>query len=318
MSFSSEGKKVFTDACKTSLTLFKIMIPVSIIVKILSIYGIVEILAGYLSPVMNVVGLPGDFGLVWGTTMITNIYGGLIVFFNLSLVNSYSVAQVTVLATMMLIAHTFPIEVRIAQKAGVRARFTILFRFINAVIIGGILSFIFSYFNMFQEKSQVIWQPDITNPTLIQWALGELRNYAMIFLIIFSLLVLMSILKKTGFIKKLNNALEPGLKFLGMSKNAAPLAIIGLTLGLSYGGGLIIRETKEKILGKKDAFLSVSMMGLSHSLIEDTLLMVAIGASLVGILFARIVFTIIVMVILIQIINRISSKTFDRFFSKNN
>ena len=318
MSFASETKEVFKDACKTSLTLFKILIPVSIIIKILSIYGIVEILAGYLSPVMNVVGLPGDFGLVWGTAMLTNIYGGMIVFFNLSLVNSYSVAQVTILATMMLIAHTFPVEIRIAQKAGVRARFSILFRFINAIILGGILSFIFSYFNIFQQESKVVWQPSVTNPTLTQWALGELRTYAMIFLIILSLIILMRILKNIGLIEKLNNVLEPGLKFLGMSKNAAPLAIIGLTLGISYGGGLIIKEVKEKAISKKDAFLSISMMGLTHSLIEDTLLMIAIGASLAGILFARIVFMIVVMIILIRVINKISTKTFNRFFIKNN
>ena len=119
MSVKSEAIEVFKDAGRTSLTLFKIMIPVSIIVKILSIYGVVDILANYLTPVMGIVGLPGDFGLVWGTTMITNIYGGMVVFFNLSLQNSYSVAQVTALATMMLIAHTFPIEVRIAQKEGI-------------------------------------------------------------------------------------------------------------------------------------------------------------------------------------------------------
>jgi spore maturation protein SpmB len=218
----------------------------------------------------------------------------------------------------MLIAHTFPIEIRIAQKAGVRARFSILYRFINAVILGGILSFIFSYFNMFQEESMIIWQPGISNPTLTQWIIGELRNYAMIFLIIFSLLILMRVLKNLGVIDKLNNALEPGLNFLGMSKNAAPLAIIGLTLGISYGGGLIIKEVKEKALSKKDAFLSLSMMGLTHSLIEDTLLMMAIGASLVGILLGRIIFMIIIMVLLIQIINKISNKTFNKFFSKNN
>jgi len=317
MSLGSEGKKVFSDAIKTSITLFKIMIPVSIIVKILSIYGIVEILSDYLSPIMGIIGLPGDFGLVWGTAMITNLYGGMIVFFNISLSNSYSVAQVTIIATMMLIAHTFPIEIRIAQKAGVRARFTILFRFLNALILGGILSFVFSYFNLFQEQNKILWQPGITNPTLTQWIIGELRNYAMIFLIIFSLLILIRILRNMGIIEKLNNALEPGLKFLGMSKNAAPLAIIGLTLGISYGGGLIIKEVKEKALSKKDAFLSLSMMGLTHSLIEDTMLMLAIGASLVGIFFARIVFMLIIMIVLIQIINRISTKTFNRFFSKN-
>jgi len=317
MSFKSESKKVFSDAYKTSFTLFKIMIPVSIIVKILSIYGIVEILAGYLNPVMGFVGLPGDFGLVWGTAMITNIYGGLIVFFNLSISNTYSVAQVTVLATMMLIAHTFPIEIRIAQKAGVRARFTILFRFVNAIILGGVLSYIFTYLNIFQENSKIIWQPNVSDPAFNQWVFGELRNYAMIFLIIFSLLTLISVLKRIGFIDKLNSILEPALNFLGMSKNATSIAIIGLTLGISYGGGLIIKEVKEKMLSKKDAFLSLSMMGLSHSLIEDTLLMVAIGASLLGILVARIFFTIIVMMILVRIINIISRKTFNRFLCKN-
>ena len=173
----------------------------------------------------------------------------------------------------------------------------ILFRFINALILGGVLSLIFTYFNIFQENSKVVWQPGLKDPTLKQWFFGELRNYAMIFLIILSLITLMRILKNIGFIDKLNNALEPGLKFLGMSKNAAPLAIIGLTLGISYGGGLIINETKEKMLSKKDAFLSLSMMGLSHSLIEDTLLMVAIGASLLGILVARIFFTIVTLLL---------------------
>ncbi len=87
MSFTSETKNVFVDACKTSFTLFKIIIPVSIIVKILSELGLIDVIGESLSPVMGLVGLPGDFGIVWATTMITNIYGGMIAFFNLSLSN---------------------------------------------------------------------------------------------------------------------------------------------------------------------------------------------------------------------------------------
>ncbi len=317
MTLISELKKIIKDTSKTCFILFKILIPISIIVKILTELGIVEIISSYLSPVMALVGLPGDFSIVWGTAMLTNIYGGIVVFLNLSLTNSYSIAQVTVLGTMILIAHTFPVEVRIAQKAGIKARFTILFRFISAVILGGILSFIFSFFNLFQGKNSIAWQPDIVDPSLSQWALNELKNYLMIVLIIFALITLIEILKKTGVIEKLNKALEPGLNFLGMSKNAAPLTIIGLTLGLSYGGGLIIKEINEKMINKKDTFLSVSMMGLSHSLIEDTLIIMAIGASLFGILFARIVFTIVVMIILIKIINKISGKTFKKFFCRD-
>ena len=315
MSLYSEIKNFFVDACKTSFTLFKIIIPVSIIVKILSELGLIKVIGHNFSPIMELTGLPGDFGIVWATTIITNIYGGMVAFFHLSLTNNYTVAQVTVLATMMLIAHTLPVEVRIAQKAGVRAWFTILLRLGCAFIIGIILSFIFTNFNIFQYDNNLLWQPGITNPTIIQWIIDQLRNYTMIFIIILALMSLMNILKKTGILQKLNDFMEPGLQILGISKNAAPITIVGMTLGLSYGGGLIIKETKEKLLSKKDRFLSICLMGLSHSLIEDTLLMIAIGANLIIILGARILFTIIVMLILIKLIKYISKISFERFLA---
>ena len=134
------------------------------------------------------------------------------------------------------------------------------------------------------------------------------------FLIILSLMTLMKILKKTGAIEKLNNFLRPGLEFLGMSKNAAPIAIIGTTLGLAYGGGLITKEAKSGILSKKDVFYSLSFMNLSHSLIEDTLLILAIGGSLFGILLGRVLFTIFIIVIIIKIVKNLSNKTFEKYF----
>ncbi len=317
MTIRKEAKETFLDAGKTTFWLLKIMIPISIIVKILAELGIIGILGDYLSPAMNVIGLPGDFGLVWATAMVTNIYGGMVVFLNLSLVNTYTVAQVTVLGAMILVAHTLPVEARIAQKAGVRLWFTLSLRILCAIALGFLLSIIFSAFNLFNYKNTIIWQPGVVDPTLTQWALGELRNYLMIFLIILGLMALMRVLKKTGAIGRLNSVLRPGLQALGMSKEAAPITIIGLTLGLAYGGGLIVKEAKSRVLSKKDVFLSLSLMGLSHSLIEDTLLMVAIGGSLIGILLGRVLFAIIVMFILIRVINRLAKKTFEKYFTNN-
>jgi len=246
--------------------------------------------------------------------MITNIYGALVVFFTLSLQYTYTVAQVTILACMMLIAHTLPVEARIAQKAGVRLWSTLTLRILGAFVFGVILNLIFTSFNLFQNENILIWKPGYTDPSLTQWALGQVGYYLMIFLIILGLMILMRILKTTGVIEKLNNFLKPGLKFLGMSKNAAILPIIGLTLGLAYGGGLIVKEAKSKLISKKDVFLSLSFMGLSHSLIEDTLLTLAIGASIFGVLFGRIIFTIVVMIIIVKCINLLSKKTFEKHF----
>jgi len=314
MKIINEIKETLKDAGSTTLTLLKILIPVSIIVKILSELGAIEIIGNYLSHAMGIVGLPGEFGLVWATAMLTNIYGAIVVLFTLSLTSSYTVAQVTVLGVMMLLAHTLPVEARIAQKAGVKLWFTLSLRILGAIAFGYVLNIIFSSFELFQNKSYMIWQTDIINPTLAQWILDQIKYYIIIFFIILSLVTLMRILQKTGAIDRLNNFLKPGLEFLGMSKNAAPMTIIGMTLGLAYGGGLIIREAKSKALSKKDTFLSLSLMGLSHSLIEDTLLILSIGATIFAVLIGRVLFTIMIISILIKFINNLSKKTFEKYF----
>ena len=314
MKIINEIKETLKDAGSTTLTLLKILIPVSIIVKILSELGAIEIIGNYLSHAMGIVGLPGEFGLVWATAMLTNIYGAIVVLFTLSLTSSYTVAQVTVLGVMMLLAHTLPVEARIAQKAGVKLWFTLSLRILGAIAFGYVLNIIFSSFELFQNKSYMIWQTDIINPTLAQWILDQIKYYLIIFFIILSLVTLMRILQKTGAIDRLNNFLKPGLEFLGMSKNAAPMTIIGMTLGLAYGGGLIIREAKSKALSKKDTFLSLSLMGLSHSLIEDTLLILSIGATIFAVLIGRVLFTIMIISILIKFINNLSKKTFEKYF----
>jgi hypothetical protein len=93
------------EALKTSYDLFKIIIPISILTKLLTDAGVTHYLGLALSPVMEVVGLPGSMGLVWATTLVTNIYGGIVVFASLAPEANLTIAQVTVLTTMMLIAH---------------------------------------------------------------------------------------------------------------------------------------------------------------------------------------------------------------------
>ncbi|MFH1014263.1 MAG: hypothetical protein V1769_07160 [Thermoplasmatota archaeon] len=305
--------KTLKDASSTTVTLLKIMIPVSIIVKLFEMTGSITTIGTYLSPVMKLVGLPGETGLVWATAMITNIYGGLLVFISLSSQMVFTGAQVTVLATMILIAHSLPIEVTIARKAGVRIWFTLLWRIGCAFIFGMILSSIFTLSGLFQTTSAMVWQPESMNISITGWILNQLKNYLMIFLIVFSLLLLLRFLENIGAIAKINRIFEPGLEKLGMSKDAGPLTIIGTTLGISYGGGLIIKEARSGKLKEKDAFLSVSLMGLSHSLIEDTLLMLTLGASLLGILVGRVILTLLAMLILIQIINRLTYDVFHRW-----
>ncbi|MFO8077671.1 MAG: hypothetical protein R6U21_03400 [Thermoplasmatota archaeon] len=311
--FFSTFLQVGYQAIHTTATLLKIMIPVTIIVKILHELGFIDIIGSMLSPAMQFLGLPGETGLVWATAMITNIYGGLLVYISIAGEQVFSIAEVTVLATMILIAHSLPVEVSIARKAGVSAWFTLLLRIGSAILIGWMLHLFLSSFRLLTQPAQMTWQAETNEMSLISWFLRQIQNYVMIFLIIFAMLLLMKTLEKLGIIEKINRFFEPGLNLIGLSKNAAPITIIGVTLGLSYGGGLIITEARSGKLGRKDAFLSVSLMGLSHSLIEDTILMLTIGASLLGIFFFRVFFTLLVIVLLVKLIRKISEKTFFQF-----
>ena len=132
-------RKVVTDIIDVSVTLFKIMIPTLIVVKLLQEIGVVELLNHVLSPVMGVLGLPSEMAVVLTTNMLTNPYAGLIVASSLPELSSLSVAQMSVLASFMLFTHSLPVEALISRKAGVRLRATIGLRVAAGFIMGILL-----------------------------------------------------------------------------------------------------------------------------------------------------------------------------------
>ena len=70
---------------------------------------------------------------------------------------------------------------------------------------------------------------------------------------------------------------------------------------------LINRQKKDVKSGKIDkqsVFLSVSLLNLLHAVIEDTILMALIGGHISGILFARIIFSLIVSYFIFMIYKR--------------
>ena len=82
-------RKVTRDIIDVSLTLFKIMIPTLIVVKIVQDLGGISILNNIMTPLLSVIGLPNQMAIVLTTTMLTNPYVGLIVFSNLSISGNF-------------------------------------------------------------------------------------------------------------------------------------------------------------------------------------------------------------------------------------
>ncbi len=300
-----------------SLTLFKIMLPIIIVIKILEHFGLVVLLSEWLQPVMQLVGLPGEMGLVWATALVTNLYGGLVVYASLASEVDMTVAQVTIISSMMLIAHALPVEARIAQKAGVNISWTLLLRFCMAIVFGIIFNQIYLAGDWLQQPTQLLWTPEPVDSSLWTWLQSQLITLGLIYLIVIALVVFLDILKRAGVIQLINNMLRPVLHQLGIGREAETITLVGLTLGISYGGALLINEAKAGHIKPRDVLYSLSLLGLSHSLIEDTLLMMLIGADLSGILLGRVVFTLVVMFLLVRIVERCSATTVDRYLVKS-
>jgi hypothetical protein len=216
---------------------------------------------------------------------------------------------------MMLVAHTFPIELQVARKAGVKFITMFIHRFGFAFLMGLILNFIYNGLNMLNEPSVISWESHVDmNPSLLAWAIGELKNYGMIFLIIFSLIFLIKLMKVAGIIDIITKGLSPLLRMMGIGAEVTTIAIIGLTLGVVYGGAMIINESKSSEINKRDIFYCLALMGLCHSLIEDTILMMAIGGHYSGILIARLFFSFLIIWAIVKFTKKLSDKSFAKYF----
>ena len=310
--------EIARNALRVSLELFKIMIPVLVVVRVLERLGIIELLAAPLSPFMALAGLPPETGLAWAAAMFNSIYAGLLVLASMPLAEPLTTAQVTVLSTMLLVAHGLPVELRIAARAGVRYLVQLVLRCGGALLLGMTLDRTFSALNVLQEPAQMLWAPPPqADPSWLSWAVDQATNLGSIFLIILGLMAFLRLLEALRATELMHRLLAPLLGMLGIGREAGSITIVGLTLGLSYGGGLIIHEAESGRVSSRDVFYAVSLMGLCHSLFEDTLLMLLTGAHLSGILWGRLAFSLVAVALLVRLTRRLPDSVFERWCGRD-
>ncbi|WP_417789950.1 hypothetical protein [Terasakiella pusilla] len=306
-------KKPVLDTITLYWELLKVMVPIMIVVRLGVEFGLIEHVSLIFTPFMDMVGLPPEAGIIWTTAMLVNIYAGMVTLVALLPEAPMNVAQITVLGSMILIAHSLPIEQRIVQKAGPGLIATTLLRIVGALVYGAILHQIYTAFNMLQENATIDWLPSTdANAGWWQWTQDSVISLFSIFWIILILILALKVLELLKVTDLISKALSPILGLMGISDKAIPVTMIGVMLGLGYGGALILREAREGKMSPQDIFLSLSFMCLFHSMIEDTLLIFALGADLSGILLGRFLFAFAVLFVLGQMVKRLPDQVFNR------
>ncbi|WP_313555670.1 nucleoside recognition domain-containing protein [Agrobacterium cavarae] len=290
--------------------LVKITVPISVLTEVLSRLGLVEAIAPAFGPAMHAVGLPPELGLAWLTAMLVGIWGAVPLIFTLVPVSELTTADVTVFSALVLFAHGLPLEQKIIQKAGPGMVATTMLRILGGFVYALILHHLFQATGWLSAPVAPAWVPGAVTPDWSVYIWGLAETMLMMLVVLLLLSWSLEVLKITGILGLMMKGIEPVLRLAGIKGEAGHLTAIGLFLGISYGAGILIREARSGVINPRQIFLSCVFMGFAHSIIEDTLLMVSLGADIYSTLIGRVVFAIGATAALALVLASISDRAF--------
>lgn len=273
-------------ATQTSLLLIKLILPISLVFRLLEYSGLLVYVADFLNPVFIHLGLPGSTAMIFITSLFLPLYAPLAIITSMTL----TLRELTILALMCQLAHNLPVESAIQAKTGTSFWAMFSIRIVVSVIVGFVLNLILPLeMGMPTFLQTSLESTNSLSGVFVAWATTSFKLVVMIFIIIAALMLAYKLLEEYNLINRLSKSIEPILKFFGLPKSTAFLWIIGYVVGLAYGGGLMIDQMNEGKVTKAEGSLLNYHLAVSHSVIEDNLLFAALGVSFWLILAIRLV-----------------------------
>lgn len=269
---------------RTTLWLLKIILPISLLVRFLDYFGALAFIAQFLDPVFLHLGLPGSTAIIFITSIFLPLYAPLAIIMSMTV----TLRELTILALMCQIAHNLPVECAIQAKTGTSFWSMFTLRVVVSILVGILLNLILP-----AEMGMPLFAKVNTEAmtsvgdVLVLWLKSSVQMALLIFTIITALNVLYKTLEHYNLITKLSKAMEPVLRFFGLPASTGFLWLIGYIVGLAYGGAMMIDQMNDGKVTRSDAELLNYHLAVSHSVIEDNLLFVALGVSVWWILGVR-------------------------------
>ena len=263
----------------------KIIIPVSFVAALIQWTGWLGQLDFLLHPLMNLINLPAAAALPIIVAMTVSFYGAIAIM----VVLPFTIEQITLIALFMTIAHMLIMEGIVQHKSGLNIIKATLVR------IGAAILTVFVVSQFFTDTGQSIGLPDsiaVQAPfleVLKSWAIDTLRLSGRIFVIIMLVMMLLYCSESLGWIKYLVRFFRPLMKIIGLSDQAVMMWVTGAGFGLLYGSAVIIEEAKKGALTKKELEHLHISIGVNHSVVEETALLLALGINPFWLLIPRFV-----------------------------
>lgn len=273
------------------------MLPLSLAVGILQYFDILTPFSNFVSPVFEQIGLSGNSSIAFVSSILVGCYAPIAIISSLNL----DMREIIILGSMCVISHNMIFECSVQKKAGESAILIFILRlvlsFASAILLNWILpakeSFAAAHF------TEISVTPNTFTEFILNWAIKNGLLVIKIFFIIFGLMFLQNILKAYKIIDFLSKSLAPVMKLMGMAPSTSFLWVVGQTLGLTYGSGILIEELNKGEITKSEAKRLNYHLAINHSQLEDPMLFVAVGASFFWVSLPRYIFSILVVWILV-------------------
>ena len=300
---------LFARSRRLFFALVKIMLPVMIAVRVGEALGWIDALGRTIAPAMSWIGLPAEAGMIWIAGVFVGVYGAIAALIGLAHGLEMTVGQFSALCSMILFAHSLPIEQAIVRRAGASLWATAALRLGVALVYGGAVAWGSQLAGVLADPVTFDWLQgsaaagDAVGAGWLDWVQGTAFSLAITFAIIVALLIVLDLLERTGLTRQITDMLAPLLRISGLDASAAPVTTVGVLLGLTYGGALIIEEAERQSFPARTRFLALAWLSLSHALIEDTALLAALGADLWVVLVGRVAVTLAVVALLARLLD---------------
>ena len=280
----------FPKAGKTIWWLLKLILPISLFVSFLQYFGVISQIAFILKPAFSIIGLPGESAVVFISSFFLPLYAPVAIIATLPL----TIRDITILALMCLISHNLLVETAVQKKTGSSAIIMFSLRLIASLTGAFILNLLLPA----NLGTNHVVQKSIEYHNITEMLLGWIQNSGYlvlkISLIVSGLMILQSILKEYNVLIIISKTFAPLMRLMGLHDDSSFLWFVSQTLGLAYGSAVMIEEVTNHEITPESANLLNYHIAINHSLLEDTLLFVAIGVPAGWIITPRFIMAILV------------------------
>ncbi len=119
------------------------------------------------------------------------------------------------------------------------------------------------------------------------FAAGSADLLLRVFLIVVPLMVVLELFEGTRPFTVLVRWWARIVRHVGLDERSAAPTLVGFLFGLAYGGGVIVRDIRRHGLGRRQVFIMSTFLSMVHAIAEDSLIFIALGASVFWLLFYR-------------------------------